>query len=282
MRGKSVNPESLHQRESAFHDQWAHATDTESIRPEAFFEHATSLENRFMIGLVGDFRDLRVLDIGCGLGESSVYFAQLGARVTALDLSPEMVAKTRDLARAHGVTIEAVAHQSEHLPFEKNQFDLVYLANVIHHVGERKGLFEEVRRVLKPGGLVFSWDPVAYNPVINIYRRLATEVRTPDESPLTRADFKQFRASFPDARKRHTWLLTLLLFLKYYLIDRLDPNQVRYWKRILEESEQSLRWWRPLAVVDRWLLCCPGICWWSWNVSFWGRKPVSEMEESSS
>lgn len=277
---RDSDADALHQRESAFHDQWAHSTDASSIHPEAFFEHPTSLENRFLVGLVGDFQDLRVLDTGCGLGESSVYFARRGARVTALDLSPEMIVKTRELAKSHGVTVEAVAHQSEQLPFDDNQFDLVYLANVIHHVDDRQGLLEEARRVLKPGGLAFSWDPVAYNPVINIYRRMATEVRTPDESPLTRADFDRFRSIFPGAQKRHTWLLTLLLFLKYYWIDRLDPNRVRYWKRIMEESEHSLWWWRPLAALDRWLLRCPGLCWWSWNVSFWGRKPDAEKEGS--
>ena len=49
-------------------------------------------------------------------------------------------------------------------------------------------MFSEIRRVLKPGGRFFSYDPLAYNPAINVYRKMATEVRTPDEQPLTRAD----------------------------------------------------------------------------------------------
>jgi SAM-dependent methyltransferase len=71
----------------------------------------------------------------------------------------------------------------EDLQVARHSYDIVYLANVIHHVHDRERLFAGIDRALKPGGRFFSIDPVAYNPVINRYRSMATEVRTEDEGP---------------------------------------------------------------------------------------------------
>ena len=53
----------------------------------------------------------------------------------------------------------------------------------------RRGLAAGLR-ALKPGGMFFSYDPLTYNPLINVYRRMATAVRTTDEAPLTVADIR--------------------------------------------------------------------------------------------
>ena len=65
----------------------------------------------------------------------------------------------------------------------------------------------------------------------------------------------------------------LLLFVKYYLKDRVHPNDDRYWKRILHETPATLRWWMPLRALDRVLTRIPGLRWLSWNVVMWGEKP---------
>jgi hypothetical protein len=128
-------------------------------------------------------------------------------------------------------------------------------------------------RALKPGGVFFSYDPLAYNPAINIYRRMAADVRTPDESPLTVGDLRLARKYFANVGHREFWLSTLLLFVKYYLKDRVHPNSDRYWKRILRETPESLRWWTPLSSLDRILTRIPGLRWLAWNMVMWGQKP---------
>jgi len=133
-------------------------------------------------------------------------------------------------------------------------------------------LFCQIHRALKPGGMFISFDPLAYNPIINIYRRMATSVRTPDESPLTVADLELAQKYFKQVQHREFWISTLLLFVKYYLIDRVHPNQDRYWKRILREKPQNLRWWMPLRALDQVLSRIPLIRWLAWNVVLWGQK----------
>jgi hypothetical protein len=122
--------------------------------------------------------------------------------------------------------------------------------------------------------MFFSYDPLAYNPVINLYRRMATEVRTPDEAPLATADIRLARKYFGQVQHREFWISTLLLFVKYYVIDRIHPNDDRYWKRVLRETKESLWWWTPLRAVDRLLTRLPWVRWLGWNVVLWGRKPL--------
>jgi SAM-dependent methyltransferase len=201
-----------------------------------------------------------------------VYFALKGARVTTSDLSPGMVETALALGRKYGVELEGIVAGAENLGVPDESYDLIYIANTIHHVQDRPCLFEEMRRVLKPGGRFFSYDPLAYNPVINVYRRMATEVRTADESPLTAADLKLARKYFRHVGHREFWISALLLFGKYYWKDRVHPNEDRYWKRILRERPKDLRWWKPLRAADVVLTRIPVLRWLAWNIVIWGEK----------
>jgi SAM-dependent methyltransferase len=201
-----------------------------------------------------------------------VYFALQGAHVTMTDISPGMVQTGRELARRYGVEIEGIVSEVEALAVPAGTFDFVYIANTIHHVRDRDALFQKIHRALKPGGFFFSYDPLAYNPAINFYRRIATEVRTEDESPLTIADLRLARKYFPNVQHREFWISTLLLFVKYYALDRVHPNQDRYWKRILRETPRGLRWWTPLRAIDAALTRLPLLRWMAWNMVMWGEK----------
>ena len=270
-----------HQREAAFHDAWAGSTPIDDVLVRECFEAPTAMENRFILSRMGDLKGKRLLDIGAGLGESSVYFALQGARVTMTDISPGMVQTGRELAGKFGVEIEGIVSQAEDLGVPAETYDFVYIANTIHHVQDRDALFQKIHRALKPGGRFFSYDPVAYNPAINVYRRMATEVRTKDESPLTLADLRLAKKYFPDVQHREFWISTLLLFVKYYAVDRVHPNQDRYWKRILRETPLSLRWWMPLRALDGTLTRLPLVRWLGWNMVMWGEKEAPLAEAST-
>ncbi|USN99885.1 MAG: methyltransferase domain-containing protein [Phycisphaeraceae bacterium] len=266
----------VHDREIDFHDHWADSVPIADRLVRESFEAPTAPENRFIVQLinrtVGPLNGLRVLDIGCGLGESSVYFATQGADVTATDISPGMVRTTEQLAQAHGVSVRGVVSEAESLGIEDNSFDVVYIANLIHHVTDKDALWRQVSAALRPGGLFVSWDPLRYNPVINVYRRMATEVRTDDEFPLGFDDARRAAEHFSEVGHREFWIATLALFAKYYAIDRVHPNADRYWKRILKESPASLWWWRPLALADSVLTRLPLVRRLAWNMVMWGRK----------
>lgn len=261
-----------HQREADFHDQWAGSTRLEDVLVRECFEAPTAVENQFILRHMGPLQGKKLLDIGAGLGESSVYFALKGARVTTVDVSPGMVDTAIALGKKNGVQLEGVVAGAEDLAVLDGSYDIVYIANTIHHVHDRALLFERMSRALRSGGMFFSYDPLAYNPAINVYRRMATEVRTPDESPLTARDLRLARKHFRRVGHREFWISSLLLFAKYYLKDRVHPNEDRYWKRILRESESTLRWWKPLRAMDAVLTRIPGVRWLAWNMVMWGEK----------
>jgi 2-polyprenyl-3-methyl-5-hydroxy-6-metoxy-1,4-benzoquinol methylase len=148
----SDTSESVFDRERRFHDTWASDTRISAVRVRAAFEAPTAPENRFILGLLGDLRGRRVLDLGSGLGESAVYLALRGARVTATDISREMCQLCQELARAHGVSIETVATPVEQLAVPPESFDVVYGANLLHHVTDLEATLAAVRRALIPGG----------------------------------------------------------------------------------------------------------------------------------
>jgi len=263
---------SQQQREIDFHNEWANSTSLDKVRVAELFESPVAMENRWILHCMGDLKGKKLLDIGAGLGESSVYFALQGAQVTCTDISPGMVELAQRLALHHGTTIEGIVTPGETIEAADGQFDIVYIANTIHHVSSKEKLFSEIHRVLKPNGRFFSIDPLAYNPVINVYRNMATEVRTEDEAPLSLADLDLVKRHFRNVQHREFWIATLLLFLKYYLIDRVHPNQERYWKRIFEETTTSLAWWLPIRSLDSVLTRIPLVKLLAWNIVMWGEK----------
>src|SRR5579871_6014324 len=171
-----------HTREAFFHDHWAKATSVEKTRVRESFEGLTSLEAKHILNELGSLKGLRVLDAGAGLGEASVYFALQGANVVATDLSPAMAEFQQKLAAHHGVRISSHVGPAENLNLE-GQFDIVYASNLIHHLVDKTAFISAAHRLLAPGGRFVSWDPVRYNPVIYIYRKMAHRVRTIDERP---------------------------------------------------------------------------------------------------
>jgi len=260
----------LLEKEAVFHDEWAKQIDVSKIDVTRFFESQSVPENKWLISdLRAGFDNNSLLELGCGAGESSVYFARLGARVTATDISPEMLKVAVKLATENGVSIDTVLTGAEDLSvFPDASFDIVYAANLLHHV-KIYNCISEVKRVLKPGGIGLFWDPIHYNPIINIYRKLASNVRTEDEHPLRVGDLNNIREIFSNkVTFRFFWFTGLAVFLKYYLVDRLDPNKVRYWKKVVDDSvvlDKFLSWSHKF---DQLLFkLCPPLKFLSWNIA---------------
>jgi len=89
---------------------------------------------------------LRVLELGCGEGRDSVFFASCGCDVTAVDVSAAGLRKAERLARRAGVEVRWVhGDAARYLP--KGQFDFVYSCGAIHYVPRRlrAGLLARVK-----------------------------------------------------------------------------------------------------------------------------------------
>jgi len=106
-----------------------------------------------------------VLDVACGTGSVSITAAPAGAKVTGLDLTPELLAQARESAPIAGLKdIVWKEGDAEALPFADASFDVV-LSQFGHMFAPRPGVaIQEMLRVLKPGGRIAfaTWPPETF------------------------------------------------------------------------------------------------------------------------
>ena len=104
---------------------------------------------RALLELVPDDPALSVLDLGCGTGTLTVQLAANGRRVVGADSSPEMIER----ARAQYPGIDFRVCDALALPFD-GEFGAVFSNAVFHWIGDHDALLQNIRRALKPGGLL--------------------------------------------------------------------------------------------------------------------------------
>jgi len=258
-------------RERQFHDQWASTIDLHEISINAAFEGSTAPENRFILTQLGDIKGKYLLDLGCGAGESSVYFARKGVRCVAGDYSTEMIQMSKKLAKLYDVEIEAHIVNAEELNFADNTFDIVYASNILHHVDAEKSL-AEIYRVLKVGGTACIWEPMRHNPIINIYRWIASDVRTEDEHPLSIFFVDLVKRIFAEVTYETFWYATLWILLRFFLVERVNPNKERYWKKIINEEKRLRSIYYRLEKYDRLFKKIPLIKRLGWTLAIVAKK----------
>ncbi len=255
------------QNEREFHDAWADSEDVEKIDVRASNEVCTAPEMRYITQRLGNIKGKRLLDVGCGLGEASIYFAILGADVTSSDLSQGMLDATTRLAQANGVSVKQHVASAEDMRLSPDaKFDIIYSGNLLHHVDIEETI-TRIKPHLAADGMFVTWDPLAYNPAINVYRSMATNVRTPDEHPLKWSDIKLFHKHFGIVETRYFWFTTLIIFVIMALAQRRNPNKERFWKVVVQEGNKWAWLYRPLEILD-WLLLAifPPLRLLCWNV----------------
>ena len=105
---------------------------------------------RCLIQALPSCPDLRILDIGCGTGNYTDLFQKLTqAEVYGVEPSEGMLAK----ARQKNERITFKTGLADHIPFEDDFFDFVYMTDVIHHIPNIEAMFAEIWRVLRSGGM---------------------------------------------------------------------------------------------------------------------------------
>jgi len=128
-----------------------------------------------------------VLEIGCGTGNFTQRFAASGATITAVDLSPDMIAK----ARRRGLPASRVRFEAAR--FEDmdaaGPFDAVIGSSILHHLDYETGL-GKVLDLLKHGGRISFAEPNMLNPQVFLERKLRFlpmfSYISPDETAFVR------------------------------------------------------------------------------------------------
>ncbi len=185
------------------------AADDEPHRPFiAMYAHT--------LGQAGPVAGCDVLEVGCGRGGGSAWIARTqGVRsMTGVDLSERAIALCRRLHDAGNLTFRP--GDAERLPFPNASFDVVVNVESCHHYPSLSTFFDEVERVLRPGGsfcVATYWDPAGLVRFEQALRGTRMEVvRTADIAPRVVDGLLATDAKKTALIRRHApWFLRPLL-----------------------------------------------------------------------
>lgn len=135
--------------------------------PDASVESFAGVANHWLLGRIEPGQV--VLDLGCGAGTDLLIAAQMtgpSGRAIGVDMTPAMLERTRASAAEIGLA-NVETHQSliESLPLEDASIDVVISNGVIDLIPDKDAVFDEIDRVLRPGGRLQIADVVIHHEV---------------------------------------------------------------------------------------------------------------------
>lgn len=168
-----------------------------------------------------ELKDLKILDLGCGMGGLSTALALEGAKVTSLDYNAAYCEITRLRGQRYDLNFRPVNAAGENLPFASGAFDIVICMDVLEHVQQPEKLLAEVSRVLGPEGLLYitainryafndphyhvkgvNWLPRRFaTPYLNLLKRQKDNSRFTDRQTLDEMHYYRFRDILPFGRR---------------------------------------------------------------------------------
>lgn len=146
-----------------------------------------SFEKDKLAPYIKDAQGLEVLDAGAGTGRLSLKLYNAGAKVTALDISPEML----EILKRKEPNINPVEGDMEHMPFKDESFDMVFSTLALVHLKKVEPFLDECYRVLKDGGKMV---------LVNIHYR-KPEILHDSEGRYTIAGYNHFPRHVTEAAK---------------------------------------------------------------------------------
>jgi ubiquinone/menaquinone biosynthesis C-methylase UbiE len=179
-------------------EAWMHDT---LVANRALFLHAYILEHGKLVDVLSEKKERRLLDVGCGGGQSAIRLKALYTHLSlvGMDLSPYLIARARKRARQKGVAVQFDVADAQSLPYPDASFDIVYSFGSAKHWPDPLKGFGECWRVLKPGGELLVSDATSdatREQVENFYAiaRLPKLLKKPAAAMLL---FRMFRPALP-------------------------------------------------------------------------------------
>lgn len=106
----------------------------------------------------------KVLDVGCGAGQTALPMARKGIRVRGLDIADNLVEVARQRAQAEGLSVEFDQGDAEELPYDDASYDVVFSLIGAMFAPHPQKVADELARVCRPGGRIImaNWTPTGF------------------------------------------------------------------------------------------------------------------------
>jgi ubiquinone/menaquinone biosynthesis C-methylase UbiE len=137
----------------------------------------------------------RILDAGCGTGQYALAFADLGLKVTGVDLAPDMIARAKRHAAARGLDVTWRIEQVSVLSDPDALYDAIHARVVLQFVPSIPEALAELRRVLKPGRRLLASVPGALSPIYSRSWRRHVEPEAMGSNFVTPWEFEEILVS---------------------------------------------------------------------------------------
>ena len=178
----------------------------------------------------------KFLDIGCGFGDYLQAFQNIGYEVKGYDLSPETMKLPFDISIGN--------LEKDKLPYQENEFDVIFSKSVIEHLFVPENYLIEIKRVLKPGGRFFCLCPDWNSQKDNFYND-PTHVHPYNLSSLNQL-FQMYNFKIIEVTGFYqlpfVWKYPVLGFTRHFF--RFFPYQptknVSFWGKLAQFSKERM------------------------------------------
>jgi len=205
----------INQRERKFHNQLHLSGNEDRTHQNKYYKALHALQKDFLKDLEIETNLKDVLDYGCGTGNFAEKVKSFNPKkIVAVDISEEAIKKAKKNLKINSEKIEFRVENCEKLNLSSDSFDVAYGGGILHHLNLNKSL-EELKRILRKDGKIIFVEPLATNPVINLYRKFTPKARSVDEHPFTFDDIKLIKSTFKNVEIKYYGFFTLLFF-KFY------------------------------------------------------------------
>lgn len=125
---------------------------------------------------LSDVRGLKILDVGCGVGTMSLYFAAQGAQVTGVDISPRAIEIAQ--AAAKDIGLRNVTFLNGEVEKGRGSYDVVLCSEIVEHVPDESGFLRLIHSNLRKGGTLILTTPSSENVLYRLgyYKSFDAEV----------------------------------------------------------------------------------------------------------
>jgi SAM-dependent methyltransferase len=192
--------------EREYHNQRFSSEDTDRVAQSKYYWAVTHGSESYLNRVLERSIGADVLEYGCSIGSLTSKVASRAKSVVSIDISDVAIERARANCQAGNARFEVM--DAMNMGFPASSFDLVFGSGIIHHLDTRRSA-TEIARVLRKGGIAIFWEPLGFNPLINLYRAVTPNARTPDEHPLLSRDFNNFHEVFSEVGVEFYGLTTL-------------------------------------------------------------------------
>jgi SAM-dependent methyltransferase len=254
--------ESRVEREKSWHNEHFNNPRSRHEQTDKFYSIRKSIDTEYENFILTHSPNRHVVEYGCGTEIKAFSILQAGAAsITGIDISETVIDKANLTIQMNGLEDRSISFKvmdAEELDLPIDSIDLICGGGILHHLDLHKSM-KSIARTLKPNGSAVFVEPLGHNIAIDLYRKFTPDIRTADEHPLLKSDFKIIEQYFGEVEIKFFYLFALIA-VPFANTPIFNPLL------------------KFLELLDRSILKLPMIKWQAWQVVIKLSNPIKKLK----